>query len=279
MRKKDSCIHRASSVDSQPVGNEPLIVPMLAQMWETCPVNWIFEKSNGLYPARLLMTGGDDVRSSRVHSRRVSAHAGRAIPALAASRDCSSSWARRADLHPGQGTARVPEPLEHRRLAEPPRCGPGTARAARCEPASSRDGWDQVQMLGRLLSSRHRTVELAGRGRLLVPEGFREFLKVEAGGDVMVVGAGVCVEIWNPARLAGVSGISDAEVPPVVRSIVFLMVKREGESDVHPCPVRRGSLQSPAIVTRWGHTIHGTDSLARMPAFLPLPPGVVFELA
>jgi MraZ protein len=57
---------------------------------------------------------------------------------------------------------------------------------------------DQVQMLGRLLSSRHRTVELAGRGRLLVPEGFREFLKVDAGGEVMVIGAGVCVEVWNP---------------------------------------------------------------------------------
>ena len=57
----------------------------------------------------------------------------------------------------------------------------------------------QVQMLGRLLSSRHRAVELAGRGRLIVPEGFREFLKVQAGGEVAVVGAGVCVEIWNPA--------------------------------------------------------------------------------
>jgi MraZ protein len=56
----------------------------------------------------------------------------------------------------------------------------------------------QVQMLGRLLSSRHKTVELAGRGRLLIPEGFREFLKVEAGGEVMVVGAAVCVEVWNP---------------------------------------------------------------------------------
>ena len=56
----------------------------------------------------------------------------------------------------------------------------------------------EVQMLGRLLSSRHRSVELAGRGRLLIPEGFREFLKVEAGGEVMIVGAGVCVELWNP---------------------------------------------------------------------------------
>lgn len=56
----------------------------------------------------------------------------------------------------------------------------------------------QVQLLGRLLSSRHRTVQLAARGRLIVPEGFREFLHVEAGSDVMIVGAAVCVEIWNP---------------------------------------------------------------------------------
>jgi len=56
----------------------------------------------------------------------------------------------------------------------------------------------QVQLLGRLLSTRHKAVQLAGRGRLLIPEGFREFLAVEPGGDVMVVGAAVCVEIWNP---------------------------------------------------------------------------------
>lgn len=56
----------------------------------------------------------------------------------------------------------------------------------------------QTQLLGRLLSSRQRTLPLAQRGRLLVPEGFREFLRVEAGGEVMVVGAAVCVEIWNP---------------------------------------------------------------------------------
>lgn len=57
---------------------------------------------------------------------------------------------------------------------------------------------EQVQILGRLLSTRHKNVELAGRGRLLIPEGFREFLKVEAGGDVLVVGAAVCIEIWHP---------------------------------------------------------------------------------
>lgn len=57
---------------------------------------------------------------------------------------------------------------------------------------------EDVQLLGRLLSTRHRTVELAGRGRLLVPEGFREFLGVETGGEVVVVGAAICVELWRP---------------------------------------------------------------------------------
>ena len=58
----------------------------------------------------------------------------------------------------------------------------------------------EVQMLGRLLSTRHRDVSIAGRGRLVVPEGFREFLGVEPGGDLLVVGAAVCVELWHPER-------------------------------------------------------------------------------
>ncbi len=59
--------------------------------------------------------------------------------------------------------------------------------------------WDEVQRLARMLSTRSRGVKLANRSRLLIPEGFREFLDVPAGGDVMVVGAGVCVEIWRPS--------------------------------------------------------------------------------
>jgi MraZ protein len=57
----------------------------------------------------------------------------------------------------------------------------------------------QLQELGRLLSTRHQTVSLAGRSRLVVPEGFREFLGVEPGGSLLVVGAAVCVELWQPA--------------------------------------------------------------------------------
>ena len=39
----------------------------------------------------------------------------------------------------------------------------------------------QVQRLDGFLSTRHVPVTLAGRGRLLLPEGFREFLAVEPG--------------------------------------------------------------------------------------------------
>ena len=59
--------------------------------------------------------------------------------------------------------------------------------------------WEEVQQLGRLLSTRHKNVSLAERGRLVIPEGFREFLAVDPGGEVMVVGAAVCLELWQPA--------------------------------------------------------------------------------
>lgn len=58
--------------------------------------------------------------------------------------------------------------------------------------------WNEVQRLGRLLSTRSTPAKLANRSRLLIPEGFREFLDVPAGQDVMVVGAVICVEVWNP---------------------------------------------------------------------------------
>jgi len=57
---------------------------------------------------------------------------------------------------------------------------------------------DEVQRLGRLLSTRHAEVSLGGRGRLLPPEGHRQFLGVEPGGEVMLIGSAVAVEIWNP---------------------------------------------------------------------------------
>ena len=74
----------------------------------------------------------------------------------------------------------------------------------------------QLQDLGRLLSTRQRTVTFAGRGRLVVPEGFREFLAVEPGGNVVVVGAAVCVELWQPAAW---STFVTAEMPDFRRRI------------------------------------------------------------
>ena len=58
--------------------------------------------------------------------------------------------------------------------------------------------WDEVQRLGRLLSTRHQDIQLGNRSRFLVPESFRDFLGVTAGDNVVVVGAVICVEVWNP---------------------------------------------------------------------------------
>ena len=55
-----------------------------------------------------------------------------------------------------------------------------------------------VQRLGLLLSTRHQQVTLSNRSRLLIPESFRSFLGCDAGKDVVVVGAAVCVEVWHP---------------------------------------------------------------------------------
>jgi MraZ protein len=58
----------------------------------------------------------------------------------------------------------------------------------------------RVQQFGRLLSTRFREVKLGERGRLLIPEGFRDFLGVKPECGVMVIGAALCVELWQPER-------------------------------------------------------------------------------
>ena len=66
----------------------------------------------------------------------------------------------------------------------------------------------EVQLFGRLLSTRHEDAKLDKQRRLTIPKSFRDFLDVrprssneedKEQGNVMVVGAAVCVEIWNPA--------------------------------------------------------------------------------
>lgn len=56
----------------------------------------------------------------------------------------------------------------------------------------------EVQRFARLLSTRATEVEIKGRGRFVVPAGFRQFLAVKPGKDCVAVGAGVCVELWHP---------------------------------------------------------------------------------
>ena len=54
---------------------------------------------------------------------------------------------------------------------------------SKIEAGHLKDRVTDVQLLGRLLSTRHREVQIAGRGRLSIPEGFREFLTVFAASS------------------------------------------------------------------------------------------------
>lgn len=58
---------------------------------------------------------------------------------------------------------------------------------------------EDVQRLGRLLSTRQVTVKFDSQNRVTIPPEFRSFLDVEPGSELLVVGAAVCVEIWNSA--------------------------------------------------------------------------------
>lgn len=84
----------------------------------------------------------------------------------------ASEWQRRQDA----GVAILKQKIQAGRLAQ---------------------RWDDVQRLGRLLSTRSQTVQLANRSRLLIPDAFREFLGAAINQEVMVVGAVICVEIWS----------------------------------------------------------------------------------
>ena len=58
----------------------------------------------------------------------------------------------------------------------------------------------ELQRFGRLHSSHSQQIQLADRARFLLPEGFRGFLAVEPRKEVVIVGAAVCIEIWNPQK-------------------------------------------------------------------------------
>jgi MraZ protein len=79
--------------------------------------------------------------------------------------------------------------------------------------------WGDVQRFGRLLSSRQVTVKLANRARLLVPESFRDFLGVGPNQEVLVVGAAICVEIWNPTAWLEVLRQEMPEFGPLFRGL------------------------------------------------------------
>ena len=73
-----------------------------------------------------------------------------------------------------------------------------SAALAKYEARKNQNLLDELMTLGRLRSTRETTAKLDGRARLTIPQTFREFLGVEPEGNVMVVAATVCIEIWRP---------------------------------------------------------------------------------
>ena len=91
---------------------------------------------------------------------------------------CLSLWNARLAIAAGQRRG-AGQQQDARRQAGRPARGGAVAQPAAFDTTQRRCPWPAA----------------AG---LSMPEGFREFLQVEPGGEVIVVGAGVCVEIWNP---------------------------------------------------------------------------------
>ncbi len=131
-----------------------------------------------------------------VHPRGIHTHARRALPAQHPARIARLARRRQQQLCAGQGTTWLPQSLAGKRMEAAirscNRIDPRQLRAGKLQ-----DRLPEVQHVGRLLSTRHKPVQLAGRGRLLIPEGFREFLQIAAGGECAIIGAAVCIEIWN----------------------------------------------------------------------------------
>ena len=164
----------------------------------------LLDRVNGDVAARsdslhgLTFPKATDDRSATLHPRRIPADPRRAVPAVDPQRTGRRAGGRTTDCilakeRPGCLSLWAAD-VWQARLDE------GVELIKRKIQAGKLEGRiGQVQLLGRLLSTRHKAVQLAGRGRLLIPEGFREFLGVEPGGEVLVVGAAVCIEIWQPA--------------------------------------------------------------------------------
>ena len=182
--------------------------------------------------------GVSDVLARTNHPRRIRLHARRALPAVDPGR---SGRPPVAAMYFGQGARRLLEPVERGCLGGEAEHANQVDRAKILAETFGEDRIAQVQLLGRLLSTRHKPVELKGRGRLLIPEGFRSFLGVDRdppNNEVVVIGAAVCVEIWKPAAWLKYSGRADAAISAALSSA-------SRSEAAFPCSVRRISPGNP----------------------------------
>jgi len=81
------------------------------------------------------------------------------------------------------------------------------------EPPTRRKG----RMIRRAFFARSFEVELDRQGRILVPARLREFAGLE--GNVVVVGAAECLEIWEPDRWASENELLEEQLESMLESV------------------------------------------------------------
>mgnify|MGYP005863645307 CR=1 FL=1 len=81
------------------------------------------------------------------------------------------------------------------------------------EPATRLKG----RLVRRAVFSRSHQAEVDAQGRILIPPALRRFAGLER--DVVVIGAGECLEIWSPEALEAYLEQADEHLEPTLESL------------------------------------------------------------
>ncbi len=73
------------------------------------------------------------------------------------------------------------------------------------------------RLVRRAVFSRCHQVEVDAQGRILIPPALRRYAGLER--DVVVIGAGECLEIWSPEALEAYLAQADEQLEPVLESL------------------------------------------------------------
>jgi MraZ protein len=99
----------------------------------------------------------------------------------------------------------------------------------------SMPGTSDYRALTRIIGSSSLEINIGAQGRVALPDAFRKYIGVEAGENVVVVGAGTRVEIWSESLWSEVNEAEMASYNDIVERIATAQVvdntARDGEEN------------------------------------------------